>query len=174
MIFGGINYTQFVGDLHKFNIVNDKWWSVSYQGIMYDDTVIDYFNADQAIGVIDTGTSMMALPHKYYMKLVQAWSKQIDNPMLLDCSMGLCIGGRSCEYIEPLLTNLTIKIDDMFFDIAPHGFLINATDLGSEIEFKDKCIFGIIPLPEIVGDALMFLLGDVFLRNFYSVFDYDN
>lgn len=66
MIFGGINYTQFVGDLHQFKIVNDKWWSVSYQGLIYDDTVIDYFNEDQAIGVIDTGTSMMAVPHKYY------------------------------------------------------------------------------------------------------------
>lgn len=94
--------------------------------------------------------------------------------MLLDCSMGLCIGGRSCEFIEPLLSNLTIKIDDTYFDISPHSYLINATDLGSELEFHDKCIFGIIPLPEIVGDALMFLLGDVFLRSFYSVFDYDN
>lgn len=147
---------------------------MSYQGLMYDDTVIDYFDADQAIGVIDTGTSMMAMPHKYYQRLVQAWSKQIDNPVLLDCSMGLCIGGLSCEHIAPKLSNLTIKINDHFFDIMPQGFLINATDLGVEPEFENKCIFGVIPLPEIVGDSLMFLLGDVFLRNFYSVFDYDN
>jgi len=93
--------------------------------------------------------------------------------MLLDCSMGLCIGGLSCEHIEPKLSNLTIKIDNFYFDIMPHGYLINATDLGVEPEFENKCIFGIIPLPEIVGDSLMFLLGDAFLRNFYSVFDYD-
>jgi len=66
MIFGAINHTQYVGDLHKFKIVNDKWWSVSYQGVMYDNQVIDYFDADQAIGVIDTGTSMMAMPQQYY------------------------------------------------------------------------------------------------------------
>jgi hypothetical protein len=94
--------------------------------------------------------------------------------MLLDCSMGLCVGGLSCQYIEPKLSNLTIKIDDLYFDIMPHAFLINATDLGVEPEFENKCIFGVIPLPEIVGDSLMFLLGDVFLRNYYSVFDYDN
>ena len=62
MIFGGINRTQYVGDLHRFQIVNDKWWSVSYQGIMYDNKVVDYFDEDMAIGVIDTGTSMMAMP----------------------------------------------------------------------------------------------------------------
>jgi len=173
MTFGGINYDQFVGDLHKFKIVNDKWWSVSYQGLMYDNKVIDYFDHDQAVGVVDTGTSMMAMPTPYYERLVQAWQAQIDDPALLDCSMGLCIGGQSCEKLEGKLSNLTMQIGDLYFDMMPNGFLINATDLGAEPAFENKCIFGVIPLPDVVADARMFLLGDVFLRNFYSVFDYD-
>lgn len=54
----------------------------------------------------------------------------------------------------------------------PRGYLINASDL--DPSFNDKCIFGVIQTPDVVGDAKIFLLGDVFLRNYYSVFDYDN
>ena len=31
-----------------------------------------------------------------------------------------------------------------------------------------------MPLPGMVGNIQMFLLGDVFLRNFYSVYDFRN
>ena len=54
----------------------------------------------------------------------------------------------------------------------PRGYLINASDL--DPTFHDKCIFGVIQTPDVVGDAKIFLLGDVFLRNYYSVFDYNN
>ena len=60
----------------------------------------------------------------------------------------------------------------MLFDIMPKGYLINASDI--DPNYADKCIFGIIKTPDILGTTKMFLLGDVFLRNFYSVFDYDN
>ena len=32
---------------------------------------------------------------------------------------------------------------------------------------------GLMPLPGMVGGIEMFLLGDVFLRNFYSVYDFE-
>lgn len=66
--------------------------------------------------------------------------------------------------------NLTFQINDVLFDIMPRGYLINASDLSPE--FKNQCVFGIIKTPDVVGGTKMFLLGDVFLRNFYSVFDY--
>jgi hypothetical protein len=31
-----------------------------------------------------------------------------------------------------------------------------------------------MPLPEIIKNTEMYLLGDIFIRNFYSVFDYEN
>ena len=52
----------------------------------------------------------------------------------------------------------------------PKGYLINGHDL--DPEFYNTCIFGIIPLPGRVSPFKMYLLGDVFLRNYYSVYDY--
>ena len=86
--------------------------------------------------------------------------------------MGLCIGGRKCSYFEKLLSNLTIVIEDIDFNLKPRGYLLNGEDL--DAEFTDTCIFGVMPLPLIVGQMKMFLLGDTFLRSYYSVFDFDN
>ena len=36
------------------------------------------------------------------------------------------------------------------------------------------CILGVQRLPEVLNNVSMVLLGDVFLRNFYSTFDIDH
>lgn len=58
------------------------------------------------------------------------------------------------------------------FDLMPDAYLMNGVDLNPQ--YKDTCIFGVMPLPKVVNGIDMFLLGDVFLRNFFSVYDFDN
>lgn len=44
----------------------------------------------------------------------------------------------------------------------------------SNDEFRDKvCYIGISSLPDVLGDAQYYLLGDTFLRHFYTIFNYD-
>jgi hypothetical protein len=43
------------------------------------------FENDQALAVIDTGTSMLAFPKVYYNIVVQRWKEQISNPDHIDC-----------------------------------------------------------------------------------------
>ena len=85
--------------------------------------------------------------------------------------MGLCIGGQQCVHFEKLLSNISLIIDNHIFEIMPKGYLLNGQDL--DPDFVDTCIFGVMPLPSLVGQMKMFLLGDVFLRSFYSVYDFE-
>lgn len=82
------------------------------------------------------------------------------------------MGGHSCDYFYDKLGNITVQLGNEDFTLMPKGYLLNGADL--DVQFKDACIFGVMPLPGMVGNIQMFLLGDVFLRNFYSVYDFYN
>ena len=41
--------------------------------------------------------------------------------------------------------------------------------------FNESCVFGVTPLPDnMADDTRMYIMGDVFLRHFYSIYDFDN
>ena len=48
--------------------------------------------------------------------------------------------------------------------------MLDAEDLDKQ--YAGSCIFGLISTPDVVQDMQLFILGDVFLRHFYAVFDY--
>ena len=57
-------------------------------------------------------------------------------------------------------------------EMKPKSYLLDAADLDER--YAGSCIFGVIQTPDVVGDTQLFILGDVFLRHFYSVYDYEN
>ena len=61
------------------------------------------------------------------------------------------------------------------FTMSPEAYLVDTmgvdVNTGRRVKF---CLFGITPLSQYVGsNTQMFIFGDVFLRNYYSVFDMD-
>ena len=172
--------------MHKFKLVNNKWWAVDCEEIIYNEESLGRFSSNHpntgdrkndiknggAFAVIDTGTSIMGVPEKYHSMLCRRWTKQVNSVYdgAVACQGGLCISMKSCATIMPLLSNLTLRMGGKLFDLMPEAYTFNGADLTPE--YKDTCIFGLMPLPGMVGGIDMFLLGDVFLRNFYSVYDF--
>ena len=76
----------------------------------------------------------------------------------------------TCPKTAPYLGNLAFTMDEMDYEIKPIGYLLDGTDFNET--YTNICIFGIGELPGNLGS--MFLLGDVFLRNYYSVYDWEN
>ena len=77
MMFGGVNKTQYVGDMHEFNLATNKWWAVNFKSIMYKGKNIRTYSDKEAIGVVGTGTSMMAIPENLHTSLANKWSTSI-------------------------------------------------------------------------------------------------
>ena len=67
---------------------------------------------------------------------------------------------------------MELTIEFTSFKLEPLGFLLEGAEFDTQL--KDWCVFGIMPIPDNVsaGGYTMYLLGDVFLRNFYSVYDF--
>ena len=68
------------------------------------------------------------------------------------------------------MKNITIAIGAKNFVMKPEGYLLDAKNIAPEM--GEACIFAFMPSPAIAGSTYqVFLLGDTFLRNFYSVYD---
>jgi len=63
---------------------------------------------------------------------------------------------------------------NFLFDITPEAYLMNCTDLPSSIcSVPNNCAFGIDAMEANLGSwqDSIFLLGNIFLKNFYTVYD---
>jgi hypothetical protein len=64
------------------------------------------------------------------------------------------------------MKNLQFRFsDELIYNIPPNDYLLE----GSDFDIPGFCIIGVS-----YGDYGMYILGDVFLKGFYSVYDFDN
>lgn len=173
MIFGGVNSSQYVGDLHNFPLKTNTWWALDFKEIGYKDYVIQTYNpSDNAIAVVDTGTSLAAIPQDIHDELSKRWKSEVGMNIFY-CQDGLCFSGEDCESTGKSMSPINMVIGEYQFMINPKGYLIDGADI--EASLAGICLVALMPHPpNIFGGFTMFLLGDTFLRNFYSVYDYDD
>jgi hypothetical protein len=130
MMFGGVNKTQFVGKMYDFPLVTDKWWALEFRAFYYDNKLFKSFDpfpknqdisdmGNSAFAVVDTGTSMMAVPEGFFQRLEQRWKSSVPNPADVSCIQGLCVGGHSCEYFYDKLGNITVQLGNEDFSMMP-------------------------------------------------------
>ena len=88
------------------------YWSVNLQGIGYDGVYIDKAAyGDFKLGIMDTGTSLIHLPKKYYNMLVEAWKEQLgtDNDDFYEGASGLMEGHGDCSNTSPWRSSQTLR-----------------------------------------------------------------
>jgi len=109
------------------------------------------------MGVVDTGTSLLAGPTAE----VKAVAKQLGAVPLPGNNAEFMI---DCKKV-PSLPTLTFAM--------PGGDRYELTGSEYTLNVEGECLLGIIGL-DVPRAGPLWILGDVFLRKWYSVFDYDN
>jgi hypothetical protein len=71
-----------------------------------------------------------------------------------------------CEHIAPKLGNVGFNIEDTIFEMTPAAYLHQGKD--------DICQFAIAQNPLDKYNNGNFLFGGLFLKHFYSIYDFDN
>ncbi|KAM4702633.1 cathepsin D-like [Rhinophrynus dorsalis] len=157
LLFGGTDPNYYTGDFHYLNVTRMAYWQIKADEIQVSNQLTLCKGGCQAI--VDTGTSLITGPAAE----IQALHKAIGAFPLF--------GGEYmviCNRIESLPT-ITFVLGGMQYNLTGEQYVLKISKMG-----RTLCLSGFmgIDIPPPAGP--LWILGDVFIGQFYTVFDRDN
>ncbi|KAJ2077967.1 aspartic proteinase precursor [Coemansia sp. RSA 988] len=152
MILGGYNKDHFEGDLSWAKVRRKGYWEVELEKAQFGDDEIELENVGAAI---DTGSSLLVLP----TMLADLLNKEIGAKKNFAGQYTV-----DCDKI-PSLPPFTLQFGGKKYALDAEDYILNV---------QGQCISGFMgtDIPEPLGP--MWIIGDVFLRKFYTVYDLGN
>ena len=122
---------------------------------------------DSGIGyaILDTGTSLLYLGTEDYANFANQLMKDVPE---LDCDSQIyCFSNQyTCDELTPKMSDLKITLQENHYTIPPEGYTFKRGNI-----FQRKCTVAVSYTDSSGG---VYILGDTFLRNFVTEFDYSN
>ncbi|XP_071434692.1 cathepsin E [Pithys albifrons albifrons] len=156
LLFGGFDTSRFTGTLNWVPVTQQGYWQIQLDNVQVGGRVTFCANGCQAI--LDTGTSLLTGPTKDVKNLQNyIGAVSVDGEYAVECS------------------NLSVMPDVTFtINGLPYTLNAQAYTLMEQSDGMTFCLSGFqgndIPPPA----GPLWILGDVFIRQFYSVFDRGN
>jgi saccharopepsin len=147
--FGGIDESRYTGKLIKIPLRRKAYWEVDLDAITFGDATAEIENTGV---ILDTGTSLIALPST----LAELLNKEIGAKKSFNGQYTI-----ECEKRNSL--------PDLTFTLTGHNFTIGPFDYILEVQGSCISAFMGIDFPAPAGPLA--ILGDAFLRRWYSVYD---
>ncbi|NXG24808.1 CATE protein, partial [Grallaria varia] len=156
LLFGGFDTSRFTGTLNWVPVTQQGYWQIQLDNIQLGGTVAFCANGCQAI--VDTGTSLIVGPTKEVKELQNyIGAVSVDGEYAVECSN------------LNVMPDVTFTINGLPYTLNAQAYTLMEGGDGTTV-----CISGFqgndIPPPA----GPLWILGDVFIRQFYSVFDRGN
>ncbi|XP_028846772.1 gastricsin-like [Denticeps clupeoides] len=152
VVFGGTDPSQYQGDISWVPVEKGSHWQLVFEGFEVNHKSTGWCSKGCA-AIVDTGTSMLEAPPQYVQKLHSMLGAQAGD------------GGHytfHCGSVSSLPT-LTFVMNGAHIKLPPSAYVQ---------EHNGHCKSGIKASHEKYRDGKPnWVLGDVFLQNFYTVFD---
>ncbi|KAM4816259.1 gastricsin [Urocitellus parryii] len=155
VIFGGVDKSLYTGQIFWAPVTRELYWQIGIQ---------EFYVGEEASGwcsqgcqaMVDTGTSLLTVPQQYLSSLLQAIGAQ-------EGEYGQFFV--NCNDVQNLPT-FTFVINGVQFPLPPSAYILNE---------NGYCLVGLEATYVSSANGQPFwILGDVFLRSYYSVFDMAN
>jgi hypothetical protein len=151
LTLGGSNPNHYTGDVTWVSLKAATYWEITLSGLTMGST--NYVPSD-VNAIVDSGTSILTGPSE----AVASIAKSLGAKEIIEGEYML-----ACNYAS--LPNLDFLIDGKTYTLTPQDYLIPDGEL---------CLLGLMGLDIPAPTGPLWILGDVFMRKYYTIFDYDN
>ncbi|KAI5933060.1 pepsin A [Manis javanica] len=153
VMFGGIDTSYYTGNLNWVPLSAEGYWQITVDSITMDGEIIACSESCQAI--VDTGTSLLSGPSNAIAN-IQSYigaSEDSNGQMVISCS---------AMYNLP---NIIFTINGIQYPLPASAYIL---------QNQQGCASGFqgMNLPTASGE--LWILGDVFIRQYFAVFDRAN
>jgi len=157
LLLGGIDNAKFTGQLQYEPLISESYWEIQLQDMQMNGSSVTQVRR----AVVDTGTSVFAGPTDE-VKAIAAMIGATPFPLIpqeytLDCAT------------VPNLPTLTFVLGGgQTYSLTGSQYVIEASQGGNK-----TCLFGMLGIDIKPPRGPLWIMGDMFLRQYYTVFDYD-
>lgn len=167
------------------------FWGLEARGFAFDNlAILNPETGDKPfLGVIDSGTTLILVPTRIYMNLLHEMASKFKDDPTVDfvCARtketGLLdhcyFNNTKCDdFVKnhgDKIGNLKFMLGDYVFELTPATQFRDGKNVVERTDNKVDCCTHLIRKKDDLSDpkSSEFLIGNVFLKNFYSIYDYD-
>jgi len=153
LTLGGVDPRHFTGSIVWEKLLAATYWEINLQDAQVSG--VSYVDSNTgAKAIVDSGTSLLTGPSEVVAKI----AKQLHAVEVIAGEYFL-----KCNYDS--LPNIDFTIGGNVYTLAPIDYLIPDGDI---------CVLGIMGMDIPAPTGPLWILGDIFMRKYCTVFDYDN
>uniref|UniRef100_G1PTZ9 Cathepsin E n=2 Tax=Myotis lucifugus TaxID=59463 RepID=G1PTZ9_MYOLU len=155
LIFGGYDHSHFSGSLNWVPVTKQGYWQIALDTIQVGGAVM--FCSEGCQAIVDTGTSLITGPPAEIKQLQKAiGAEPVDGEYAVECDN------------LNVMPDVTFTINGVPYTLQPTAYTLLPQDFVDGMEFCSSGFQGLDIQPPA---GPLWILGDVFIRQFYSVFD---
>jgi hypothetical protein len=152
LVLGGSNSERYEGKVTQVPLIAETYWEVALGGISVGGNSLD---TDTKRAIVDSGTSLLAGPVRDVKRIAQlvGATPLIAGEYAIDC--------------DKIKTGpaVAFKLGDTVFTLDPVDYILDQ---------QGVCLLGMMGINIPPPNGPLWILGDVFMRKYYTVFDWGN
>jgi len=157
LVLGGVDTSHYTGDFTYVPVSKKGYWQFQADSASVgESTIATSFNA-----IADTGTSLLAGPKATIKELASKLPGVTAVPLTGEYTV-------DCSQISSMPT-ISFKLGGTTFPLEGSDYVIQVSAGG-----QTECLLGFVGMDVPAPMGPLWILGDVFIRKYYTVFDYGN
>lgn len=151
LLMGGTDPNYYTGAITYVPLKEATYWEIQLAGFQFGST--QFVPSEGQSAIIDSGTSILTGPSDVVKQIADSIGAKelVPNEYMVDCKASL--------------PNMDFTINGNVYTLTPAEYLIPDGDM---------CLFGMMGLDVPKPAGPLWIMGDVFMRKYYTVFDVAN